>query len=125
VITVTLSGSFKNTERFFKNMSSFSAEKILEKYAQEGVSALSQSTPELTGLTAASWAYEVSVDKEYYSITWTNDNLVDGIPVAILLQYGHMTGTGGYVQGYDYINPSLQPIFDKIADDVWKEVKSA
>lgn len=106
-------------------MSSFSAEKILEKYAQEGVSALSQSTPELTGLTAASWAYEVSVDKEYYSITWTNDNLVDGIPVAILLQYGHMTGTGGYVQGYDYINPSLQPIFDKIADDVWKEVKSA
>jgi hypothetical protein len=125
VITVILRGSFKNTEKFLKKMPKISVERILEKYAQQGVDALRLTTPELTGLTAYSWDYLISVDKEEYSITWTNNNLVDGIPVAILLQYGHLTGTGGYVQGYDYINPALQPIFDKIAEDVWKEVKSA
>lgn len=125
MIKVELKGSFKNTENFFKKMDKLSIEKTLKKYAEEGVIALSANTPESTGLTAMSWDYEIEVNKNYYAITWTNNNLVEGIPVAILLQYGHMTGTGGYVEGYDYINPSLKPIFDKIAEDVWKEVKSA
>jgi hypothetical protein len=125
VITITLRGSFKKTEKFLKRMPKFSAERILEKYAKQGVDALTINTPQLTSLTAYSWNYLIEVDKEQYSITWTNDNLVDGVPVVILLQYGHLTGTGGYVQGYDFINPTLKPIFDKIADDVWREVKSA
>jgi len=125
VIVIESKGSFKNTEAFLKKMSKLSPEDILTKYAREGVLELSRSTPSKSGLTANSWNYQVLAKKGYYSITWTNSNVVDGVPIAILLQYGHGTGTGGYIEGYDYINPTLRPIFDKIADDVWNEVKSA
>jgi len=125
VIVIESKGSFKNTETFLKKMSKLSPEDILTKYAREGVLELSRSTPSKSGLTANSWNYQVLAKKGYYSITWTNSNVVDGVPIAILLQYGHGTGTGGYIEGYDYINPALRPIFDKIADDVWNEVKSA
>lgn len=100
--------------------------RILERYGQEGVNALRDATPIDSGNTANSWSYEVRRWKNARSsgatISWVNSNVVDGVPIAILLQYGHATSSGSWVQGRDYINPALQPIFDKIANDVWKEV---
>lgn len=125
MITIQSKGSFKNTETFLKRVSGKSIYSSLEHYAREGVSALESATPIESGLTANSWNYEITRTRSSYSIVWTNTNLVDGIPVAILLQYGHGTGTGGYIQGEDYINPTLKPIFDRIAKDVWKAVTNA
>ncbi len=96
----------------------------LESYAAVGVLAFANATPKRTGKTAASWRSEVSVSDKEIRIDWMNDNINKGVPIAVILQYGHGTGTGGYVQGRDYINPAIQPIFDKIADAVWKEVTS-
>lgn len=96
----------------------------LEKYAQEGVAALSSATPVDSGLTAASWDYEIVKKKGAISIYWTNSNINAGVPIAVILQYGHGTNNGGYVQGRDYINPAIRPIFDKIAENAWKEVTS-
>lgn len=118
-------GSFDKTEKFFKAASSRSIYKELEKYGRTGVQALSAATPVESGLTAASWDYEIINSKGSWSIVWTNSHLVFGIPIAILIQYGHGTGTGGYVTGLDYINPALRPIFDKIATDAWKVVTTA
>jgi len=98
---------------------------ILSKYGDEGIQALSSATPEDTGRTADSWKYEVYNRGGVYTIVWINTNVVNGVPVAILLQYGHGTGTGGYIFGRDFINPAIQPIFDRIASDVWKVVTSA
>ena len=125
MITFETSGSFKKTESFLASLSKQSIPRTLEKYARQGVSALESSTPEESGLTATSWDYEITSSRGSYSIVWTNDNIVDGVPVAILLQYGHGTGTGGYVQGQDFINPAIKPIFDQIAQDVWKAVTNA
>jgi len=97
----------------------------LDQYAREGVAALANATPIDSGLTAASWDYEITRSGRSYSIIWTNSNTVDDLPIAIMLQYGHGTGTGGYVQGQDYINPAMKPIFDQIAAKVWKAVTSA
>lgn len=119
------SGSFNKTESFLTKMSRGDVFQALEAYAQEGVRALSAATPIDSGATAASWAYQVQRSKGSYSITWTNGNVVNGAPIAIMLQYGHGTGTGGYVQGRDYINPAMKPVFDRIADKVWKAVTSA
>lgn len=124
-ISFSSRGSFKNTEAFLKRVSSGDIFASLEKYGKEGVDALSRATPIDSGLTAQSWSYEVIKDRNSYSIVWSNSNTVNGTPVAIWLQYGHGTGTGGFVSGRDYINPALRPIFDKIADSVWKAVKSA
>jgi hypothetical protein len=117
----SLGGDFKKTEDFLKRASGdkFSA---LSRYGQEGVNALASATPTDTGETANSWTYEIIRDKSSYSLIWSNTNVVNGRPVAILLQYGHGTGTGGFVQGSDYINPALRPIFDRIANEVWKLV---
>ena len=125
MITIESKGSFKKTESFLASLSKQSIPRTLEKYARQGVSALESSTPEESGLTATSWDYEITSSRGSYSIVWTNDNIVDGVPVAILLQYGHGTGTGGYVQGKDFINPAIKPIFDQIAQDVWKAVTNA
>ena len=97
---------------------------IAEKYAKEGVQALSAATPIRTGLTASSWYYEIESNETETAIHWLNSNTNKTIPIALLLQYGHGTNHGGYVQGIDYINPALKPIFDKIADKAWKEVIS-
>jgi len=99
--------------------------KILNKYGQEGVNALASATPVDSGLTADSWEYETIYKNGRYSIVWSNTNVESGIPVAILIQYGHATGTGGWVEGTDYINPSIRPLFDKIAENVWERVKNA
>lgn len=96
---------------------------ILSSYGREGVNALSLATPRETGQTAASWGYEVVVSKNYASLYFTNRNVTSsGVPIVVLLQYGHATGTGGYVQGRDFINPTIRPIFDNIADRAWREV---
>lgn len=97
----------------------------LGKYGVEGVQALSQATPQDSGLTASSWSYEILKQNGNYTIVWINTNVHSGVSVAVLIQYGHGTGTGGYVQGRDYINPAIQPIFDRIANDVWKVVTTS
>ena len=97
----------------------------LDKYGREGVAALAAATPVDSGRTAASWYYRIERKKGTVSLTFHNANVQNGIPIAIILQYGHSTGTGGWVQGRDYINPALRPIFDRIAEDAWKEVKRA
>lgn len=115
-------GNFKNAEKFFAQATKTKYAKILEKYGQEGVNALALATPLESGETANSWDYEVKSFGNSISIIFTNSNIVGGIPLAILLQYGHGTRNGGYVQGRDYINPAIQPIFDKIANEAWREV---
>lgn len=122
LIRITSKGDFNNTFRFLKKMSNFKVNKILEKYGAMGVSALAAATPVDSGLTANSWGYEISVRKEGATIHWTNTNQNNGVYIAVILQYGHGTGTGGYVQGRDYINPAIRPVFDKIAEEAWMEV---
>ncbi len=124
-ISIESSGSFRRTESFLSRMSRGEIFRALEGYAREGVNALASSTPVESGATASAWNYEVYKTGRTFTISWTNSNVVSGLPIAILLQYGHGTGTGGYVQGRDYINPAMQPIFDKIAENVWKVVTSA
>lgn len=94
----------------------------LDKYGRAGVAALASATPVESGVTAASWRYEINHNQDSVSISFYNDNINKGVPIAIILQYGHGTGTGGWVEGKDYINPAIQPIFDKITEDAWKEV---
>ena len=123
MIKFTQRGNFNNTERFLKGAGKINYRAILTKYALEGVTALRDNTPKDTGLTADSWDYEILVrGAGNFSITWTNTHLVDGIPVVILLQYGHGTRGGTFVEGRDFINPAMRPIFDKIAENIWKEV---
>lgn len=97
---------------------------VLDKYGREGVAALSSATPVDTGTTAASWFYTIERSSDSIAIVFNNSNRNKGVMIAIILQYGHGTGTGGWVQGRDYINPAIQPVFDKIAEQVWKEVAS-
>lgn len=118
-------GSLSNTEQYLRKMQKGDPFAALEQYAREGVAALANATPIDSGLTASSWDYQIERSGSSYSIVWTNTNTVDGLPIAIMLQYGHGTGTGGYVQGQDYINPAMKPIFDQIAAKVWKAVTSA
>ena len=122
LIRITTKGDFNNTLRFLNKMSKFQINKILEKYGQMGVEALRSATPIDSGKTAESWGYEISVGKEGATIHWTNTNQNKGVYIAVILQYGHGTGTGGYVQGVDYINPAIRPVFDKIAEEAWMEV---
>lgn len=125
MFSISSSGSFSNTENFLRAMTKLRIQSILEAGGREGVAALAAATPVESGLAENSWDYEVSGGGGVYTITWTNSDIENGFPVAIMLQYGHGTGTGGYVQGRDYINPAIRPIFDKIANDVWKVVTSS
>lgn len=124
-ISWSISGSFNNTERFLKKIITGNIYKALLPLAARGTAALKDATPVDSRLTADSWSHEVKVKGSSAEIIWKNTNIVSGVNVAIILQYGHGTGTGGYVQGRDYINPALRPIFDEIADGVWREVTSA
>ena len=119
------SGSLAKTERFLQTMRRGDIFRQLEGYARDGVAALAAATPVDSGETASSWGYEVSYSRGAFTIIWTNNHMAGGQPLAIMLQYGHGTGTGGYVQGRDYINPAIRPVFDKIADKAWKAVTSA
>lgn len=122
MISFRHSGNFKNTERFFKRAPNVNYKKILDFYGKAGVRALEKATPADTGLTASSWEYSYTITKDYISLAWNNTNQENGVPIAILLQYGHGTRNGGYVQGRDYINPALKPIFDNLAEQAWKEI---
>jgi len=124
MISFVVTGSFAVLESFLLKASQLKIKNILEQYGRKGVAALASATPQETGLAATSWNYETSQNGGVYQISWTNTDIESGFPVAIMLQYGYGTGTGGYVQGRDYINPAIQPIFDEIADAVWKAVTS-
>lgn len=122
MISFESKGSFKNTEAYLARAKRSEAFNVLNQYGAEGVRLLSAATPIDSGKTATSWTYEIEKSRGRYAIIWSNTNVVNGTPIAILIQYGHGTGTGGWVEGRDYINPTLRPLFDKIADAVWKEV---
>ena len=122
MITITQKGSFNNTERYLSRLKRLEAFAVLQKYGSLGVAALSNATPVESGLTAASWSYSIVQRPRYFSIRWHNSHVERGIPIAVILQYGHGTGTGGYVQGRDYIMPAIRPIFDQIVAEAMKEV---
>lgn len=122
MIRVTDSGSFKNTLSFLGKMQKNGPFDDLDRYGKMGVDALASATPRDSGETAASWSYKIERNAQKVSISWYNDEGEGKTKVAILLQYGHGTGTGGYVAGQDYINPAMKPIFDRIATDVWRKV---
>ena len=115
-------GNLKKTTKFLERMVKEEYLNNLDKYGREGVQALSSATPVDTGKTAASWDYRIEKTNSGTKIAWINSNVNNRVNIAIILQYGHGTNHGGYVQGRDYINPAIRPIFDKIADDAWKEV---
>lgn len=124
-VSVVSKGDLKQTEAFLQRVVNLDIRRVAEAGAQAGVKALASATPEDSGLASNSWGYKISGGKTGITIVWTNTDVESGFPVAIMLQYGYGTGTGGYVQGRDYINPAIKPIMDKIANDVWKAVISA
>lgn len=115
-------GDFSKLTRYLTKVKKAVSISDLEKFGNEGVNALASATPVDTGHTASSWYYEIEVKDGSARINFNNSNIQNGVPIAIILQYGHGTGTGGWVEGRDYINPAIQPIFDKIAENAWKEV---
>lgn len=119
------SGPYTKTKDWLQRLKQIRISEILDSCGQDGVNALEHATPVESGLAAGSWGYHVSQNGSSWTITWTNSDVENGFPVAIMLQYGYATGTGGYVQGRDYINPAMKPVFDKIADTVWKAVTSS
>lgn len=125
MISYTVGGSTKRTEDFLNKMIKGDLYSGLEQLAQQGVDALRAATPRETGATAESWTYEIVEKDGSVTIWWKNSEREGDFQVAIGLQYGHSTGTGGWVAGYDYINPALRPIFDEISNNVWKEVQKA
>lgn len=125
MISVGTSGSFDNTRKYLQKLARGDFYRRLDKYARDGASALAKASPIDSGLAASSWDYKIEINRTSCSITWFNTDVESGFPVAIMLQYGYATGTGGYVQGRDYINPAMRPIFDQIENAVRKAVTSA
>lgn len=123
MITFTHKGNLNKTTDFLKRVKKLDLS-VLYKFGEEGVRALREATPKDTGTTANSWYFEIVEEARGPSIQWRNSNIQNGAPIAIIIQYGHATGTGGYVEGIDYINPAIRPIFERIAKDVWREVRS-
>ena len=121
-IHITCSGDLSKTMKFLNRLQNKEYLNILSTYGKRGVDALRSATPVDTGKTADSWYYEINQDRDSTSINWCNSNVNKGVIIALILQYGHGTGTGGYVQGTDYINPAMKSIFDDLANECWKEV---
>ena len=121
-ISFSSKGDFSKTIKFLNKVKNVKINNILSKYGEIGVNALSQATPKDSGVTSRSWNYKIEVNNDNAYIVWYNTNVVKGVNIAVILQYGHGTRNGGWVEGRDYINPAMKPIFDKIADQVWKEV---
>lgn len=122
MISFTQKGDFSKTKKFLARVKKLSSLGIFDEYGKAGVKALSEHTPRDSGVTANSWYYKVEISKSGVNISWYNTNKNNGFDVAIMLQYGHGTGSGGYVKGIDYINPAMKPIFDKLANEIWREV---
>lgn len=125
MISFRQKGDFSKLTRYFGRVKKSARLADLEKYGREGVAALASATPIDTGLTASSWYYTIEDNNGSITISFNNRNIQNGVPIAIILQYGHGTGTGGWVQGRDYINPAIQPIFDRITNEAWREVTKA
>lgn len=123
MISFRQKGDFKKLSGYLEKAKEVFNIGILDRYGEEGVRALAEATPKDTGLTAASWRYRIVRGDGSVTISFDNTNFQNGVPIAIILQYGHATRNGGYVQGIDYINPALRPVFEKIADAAWEEVK--
>lgn len=117
-------GDFSKTKKYLSRLKDAVRLEILDKYGKAGVAALSSATPVDSGKTASSWSYDISQNQTGAKITYYNSNVNKGVNIAIILQYGHGTGTGGWVEGRDYINPAIQPVFDKLVESIWKEVTS-
>ena len=115
-------GDFSNSTKFLTKMVKAIDQMNLDKYGQEGVAALASATPKDTGLASNSWYYEIKRNKESIIIQYYNSDIENGVPIAIILQYGHATKNGGWVEGRDYINPAIRPIFDEIAENAWREI---
>lgn len=124
-VHIRVVGDWMRTEIFLKKSLKFNIRPILDRYGELGVKALRDSTPKDTGITADSWYYEIRDNGPRKSIVFLNHNVNQHVNIALILQYGHGTGTGGYVEGIDYINPALEPIFKQLADEAWKEVANA
>ena len=124
MITIHQKGNFSKTSSFLEKALEVVHLGELDKYGRMGVEALQAATPVDTGKTASSWTYEIKRENGRAEISWNNTNIVDGVNIAVILQYGHGTKNGGYVRGIDYINPALRPVFDTIADSAWKEITS-
>lgn len=120
---LSIDGDFSKTKSFLKNLSKKQKQLSLDDWGRAGVAALSSATPVDTGKTASSWSYSIEQRSDGVSLVWNNSNVNDGVNIALIIQYGHVTRNGVYVQGRDYINPALVPIFDKLAEAAWKEVK--
>ena len=125
MITIRHKGSLSKTTRFLERAKHAIRLADLDRYGREGVAALASATPVESGLTARSWYYEIVYTKSGAKIIFKNSNIQNGVPIAIILQYGHGTGTGGWVEGRDYINPAIQPIFDRLTNEAWREVTKA
>lgn len=123
-ISIGGKGDFSKTLNYFKRVKEAARIRILEKYGEKGVAALASATPVRTGLTASSWYYRVERSGNRISLIFLNSHLNKGVNIAVILQLGHGTGTGGWVEGRDYINPAIRPVFDEIVDKAWKEVTS-
>ena len=121
-IKMVCTGSFNKTEKFLKKAHNASKTIDLTKYGEKGVAALQAATPTRTGLTASSWYYKIEKSGSTVTLSFLNSNVNHGVPIAIILQYGHGTNNGGWVQGRDYINPALRPVFDEMVEAIWKEV---
>lgn len=122
MIKVTVKGDYKKTEKYLKRVQKMSLDEYLNRAGVMGVAMLAAYTPIDSGRTASSWDYEIHKSHDMVKIVWTNSNTSNGIPIAVLIQYGHATRNGGYVEGRDFINPAIQPVFDKLAEDIWTEV---
>lgn len=125
MITFTHKGDYSKATKWFERLKEISKNSIFDKYGQAGVNALMGATPVESGLTAASWSYEIEHSGNVDKIIFSNSNINKNVNIAIILQYGHGTGTGGWVQGRDYINPAIRPVFDKMVEELWGEVTKA
>lgn len=123
MVTIACVPKFRKTDSYLERLKEVFRTGLLDKYGKMGIEALKAATPKDTGKTADSWEYKITREHHTVSITWVNTNIVDNVPIAVILQYGHATRNGGYVQGIDYINPAMAPIFLRIAQEAWKEVR--
>lgn len=123
MIGIKVSGDFKNTETLLEKIRRKNYFSKLRSFGEQGVKALSSATPVDTGVTAASWSYDIKLSNDKVQISWSNSNVTeDNVPIVVLIQNGHITGNGGFVEGVDFINPAIKPIFENMANTIWKEV---
>ena len=122
MVTIKCTPKFKKTDSYLEKLKEIFKSGLLNKYGDMGVQALSEATPKDTGKTASSWYYTIERKNNAIYLTWSNSNFNNGVPIAVVLQYGHATRNGGWVDGIDYINPAMRPVFEQIAEEAWKEV---